>query len=354
MTPRALLHGLSLALPLFTLLYVGTGPHRGPAIPLLASGVILLSVALDRVASPERRPPHSDAPTWVFDGALYVHVVVQLCNVITLARFAAAGPSAGDLVVGIVLVGASSGYSAIVVAHELIHRRSKRMQLLGRLLLTTVLYEHFYTEHIRGHHVRIGTDEDPATARYGERLWPFVLRTVPAQFRSAWRLEAKRVGDAEMGLFDRRILRSRVLRGFVTQWTVVGLLAAGLGLVPALAYVLQAAIAVLLLEAVNYVEHWGLRRQAKRVSTVDSWDSESWFTYYTLVGLSRHADHHANASRPYQLLRHFEESPKMPYGYWGMVVQALVWDRPLIARLDAELRARGLGPYQGDPGPAGV
>ena len=138
-----------------------------------------------------------------------------------------------------------------------------------------------------------------------------------------------------------------MFRGLVTEWGFWAILTLAMGPAVGVAWLLQAAWAVLLLECVNYIEHWGLRRQAKRVSTVDSWDAESWFTYYTLVGLSRHADHHAHASRPYQQLRHFDESPKMPYGYWGMVLTALfLGDRHIIEPMDAELRERRLGPYQ--------
>ena len=100
-----------------------------------------------------------------------------------------------------------------------------------------------------------------------------------------------------------------------------------------------------LLEAVNYFEHWGLARTTRRVRTIDSWDTDSWFTLYTLVGLSRHADHHAYASRPYQQLRYFDESPKLPYGYFGTVVLALFTKRRLRHLLTAELERRRLGPF---------
>jgi alkane 1-monooxygenase len=102
---------------------------------------------------------------------------------------------------------------------------------------------------------------------------------------------------------------------------------------------------VLALEAVNYFEHWGLSRTSRRVRPNDSWDTESRFTLYTLIGLSRHADHHAYASRPYQQLRHWEQSPKLPYGYFGMVL--MVWARnDLVQRMLAhELRSRSLGPF---------
>src|SRR5205823_2798825 len=98
---------------------------------------------------------------------------------------------------------------------ELIHRPSKALQLLGRMLLATVFYEHFYVEHVRGHHLRIGTEQDPATARYGETYNEFWKRTVPGQFRSAFRLENKRLGDVDMKWYDPRNLRNDVVHGVI-------------------------------------------------------------------------------------------------------------------------------------------
>jgi alkane 1-monooxygenase len=247
--------------------------------------------------------------------------------------------------VGLFVVGSASGYSAIVAAHELVHRPQPAHRRLGRALLWTVCYDHFHVEHVRGHHRRVGTAEDPATARHGEPLWRFVLRGVPGQFVSAWRLECRRLGDAEMGLFDRRQIGNQVLVGLVGQAAMLGAFLWAFGGAAAVGFALQAAWAVLLLEAVNYIEHWGLRRAEARVTNVDSFDAESGFTLYTLIGLARHADHHAHASRPYPTLRWMDDSPKMPWGYWATAVTAIFANPVARTRLDAELRRRGLGPY---------
>jgi alkane 1-monooxygenase len=239
----------------------------------------------------------------------------------------------------------NSGYSGIVVAHELIHRREAHMRLLGRVLMCSVLYEHFYTEHIRGHHLRVGTPEDPATARFGETFHQFFRRTVPGQFRSAWRLETKRLGDEAMTLADPRQLGNRVLHGLVVGWSAALAILVLLGPGAFVFHLLQSLSAVRLLEAVNYFEHWGLTRQGKRVTPIDSWDTDSWFTLYTLVGLSRHADHHAWSARPYPQLRYWPDSPKLPSGYFGMVEMALFRNTEFRARMTEELRRRKLGPF---------
>jgi alkane 1-monooxygenase len=339
------LHLISLVVPLYVLAFVATGPHRWyAALPWLA--IVPIVVLLDRRSGSALHRPVESMPGWPFDAMLLVLTALQLVNVALGARMIARGSLlSADTLVALLLVGVNSGYSAIVVAHELIHRKSRGMILLGRLLLVTVLYEHFFIEHVRGHHLRIGTDEDPATSRHGETFAQFWRRTVRAQLRSAWRLETKRLGDEDMAWHDLRILRSAVVHGILAEIAVLAGVLALLGPAALVFFLLQAHVAVRLLEAVNYFEHYGLRRQGRKVRPVDSWDSDSWFTLFALVGLSRHADHHAYASRPFQALRTWEESPKLPYGYVVMVL-LVVFDNPRArALLDAELQRRRLGPY---------
>ncbi len=339
------LHLLCFVLPVASFVFLLTAPHVWwTSLPWLL--VVIGSIVIDMQSPREHRQPLATMPGWPFDGVLYVLFGLQLVNVALLVRMVALhGFFATDTLVGVLLVGINSGYSGLVVAHELIHRSSWVMQQLGRAMLASVLYEHFFTEHVRGHHARVATGDDPATARFGESPGTFFFRTVPAQFRSAWRLEAKRLGDADMPWWDPRLLRSRVVHGLALEWGVAFALLATLGPGAFVIVLLQALLAIRLLEAVNYFEHWGLARTTRRVRTIDSWDTDSWFTLYTLVGLSRHADHHAQASRPFQQLRYFEESPKLPYGYFGTTLLTLFARRRLRRLLTTELERRELGPF---------
>jgi alkane 1-monooxygenase len=348
-TPSALrlwcLHLLCFVVPVTTLGFLLTGPHRWWAAVLWVLPLIA-SVVIDNNAGPARHQPAAMLPGWAFNAVLYVLVALQLVNIALLGRMISlAGFWTIDTLAALVLVGTNSGYSGIVAAHELIHRPQRHNQLLGRLLLMTVMYEHFYTEHLRGHHVRVGTRADPATARFGEEFEHFWRRTVPAQFKSAWRLETKRLGDENMRVWDPRLLRSRVVHGLIGEISIAALIFTVFGGAALGVYLLQAFGAVRLLEAVNYFEHWGLTRTARKVTPIDSWDTDSWFTLYTLIGLSRHADHHAHATRPYQELRYFEESPKLPHGYFGMVVMVLIRNRRFIALMTSELERKKLGPF---------
>lgn len=350
------LHLLCFAVPLLALGYGLTGPHRW-WVSLLFIVPVLLCVGADLLSPGERRQPTPALPSWPFDVVLYVLVAVQVVNVALAIRIGtlltfdspmAIVNSVVELLAMSVVVGVTSGYSGFVVGHELIHRREAHMKLLGRLILMTNLYEHFATEHVRGHHPRLGTRADPATARFNETYEHFFRRTVPAQLKSAWRLESVRLSDANMKLWDLRMLRHRVFQGLVIEWGVFACVAWFLGPLAAFSWFWTALTAVRLLEAVNYFEHWGITRAGKGVTTVDSWDTDSWFTLYTLVGLSRHADHHATAARPYQQLRYFEGSPKLPYGYFGMVVTAVGFNDHFREKMTEELKRKQLGPFRPD------
>ncbi|MDH3685437.1 MAG: alkane 1-monooxygenase [Myxococcales bacterium] len=345
-------HTAALFLPVVALGFLVTAPHSGWAafLTLVLAG-LAMQVA-DRKSGRQRHAPRPDLPSWPFDALLFVLVAIQFANILLLARFFTLVPFfRTDTLMAILIVGASSGYSGIVVAHELIHRRSKAMQWLGRTLLCTVMYEHFYTEHLRGHHVRVGTPEDPATARFGETFTQFYVRTVPAQFRSAWRIEAKRLGEVDMPFFDRRQLRNRVLHGVVAEWTLALAMLWAIGLAAFVGFLLQAVFASRALEVVNYFEHWGLTRTSQRVQPVDSWDTHSRFTYYALTGLTRHADHHAHATRPYQQLRVCEEAPVLPRGYIALFPLVLARNAKFRELMTAELERKQLGPFAPDVRP---
>jgi alkane 1-monooxygenase len=349
MRVRALRHCLSLILPAISLAFVVSAPHRwwvalvALTAPFLFVGVDLLFGFARPAAEAE---PGEEGGAWPFDALLVGHAVLDFVLLAGFLRLAhAEGIASTDFWVGAVLVGNNAGWSAIVVSHELIHRRSRTLQTLGRALLCTVFYEHFATEHVRGHHVRVATGADPATARFGETLSAFKKRTIPGQFLSAWRIECRRLGDERMRLGDRRLLRSRVVHGLAVSLALLVVTGVGLGLAAVIGLLLQAWQAIHLLETVNYFEHWGLSRTHRRVSTIDSWDTDSPFTRYALIGLARHADHHAHPGRPFQALRCASESPKLPFGYPPMVLLALLWNSRFQELMTRELRRRSLGPF---------
>ncbi len=238
-------------------------------------------------------------------------------------------------------VGISSGALGINVSHELIHRVNNRFEpFLGRIMLATVCYLHWAVEHIRGHHRTVATPDDPATARRGESFYAFWPRTVLGGFRSAYRIEADR--PARQGT------RTGGLGNAVPVYVAIelGLVAAlgwAFGLGAVLFFLAQSFVAVSLLEAVNYLEHYGMERKRfedgryEKVAPHHSWNASHRVTNYFLFNLQRHSDHHYRPNRRYQILRDFRQSPQLPNGYAGMVLLTLVpplWRRLMDGRLE--------------------
>lgn len=229
-----------------------------------------------------------------------------------------------------VSMGTSCGILGINAAHELGHRRKVSEQRMAKALLLTSLYCHFFIEHNRGHHALVATEEDPASARYGEWLYTFIPRSMVGGWLGAWALERTRLSarGARVFSWQNEMLRLQLLQ---LAFCVVITLAfgwEGLG-----AFILVALIGGILLESVNYLEHYGLSRtlqadgRPERVLPIHSWNSNLPLGRYLLFELSRHSDHHAHARRKYQTLRHFEYAPQLPTGYPGMIV--LAWMPPL-------------------------
>lgn len=345
MRDSALRYFLSIIPPAMAAVFVATGPHLWwVALAMLPAPLVL--VAVDRLSGRASVARSPEAAQWSFDLLLVLHAALHFALLAGYLRLAQRhGVASADFWVGAFVIGHNTGWSAIIVGHELIHRKSRWLRWLGRALLCTAFYEHFATEHVRGHHVRVGTEADPATARFGETRAAFKRRTIPAQFRSAWRIECRRLGDENMGLWDVRLLRSRVVHGLAVEALLLVTTGALLGLAGVTALALQAWVGVDLLETVNYFEHWGLARAGGRVRLVDSWDTDAAFTHYALFGLARHADHHTHPARPFHALRRIRESPKLPYGYPSMVLMATVWNSRFRRLMTEELRRRELGPF---------
>lgn len=248
--------------------------------------------------------------------------------------------------VGLTLsMGVFVGTIGINVAHELGHRDKRYEQWMAKMLLLPNLYMHFFIEHNRGHHLYIATDKDPASARYNESVYAFFWRSVTQGYLSAWRLEAKRLartGEAFWGQRNEMLVFQFVQ---IAWLAAVGLLFGALALGLAVA---MAVIGFLMLELVNYIEHYGLRRQKlpsghyERVQPWHSWNSNHEAGRIFLYELTRHSDHHYKASRKYQVLRHFDASPQLPHGYPACMLLALVpplWFRLMNPRVEA-LRAQ--------------
>lgn len=199
----------------------------------------------------------------------------------------------------------------INIAHELIHKTGC-LRRLGQILLTLVCYPHWDVHHLRGHHRHVGRSRDPATAPLSMSVYRFIPRSIAGGVADAWSLDPVHV-----------LTSSAVTLGFLTVSWHKGILHLHAG---------AALIGIGLLEMINYLEHYGLRRAASEtVSAHHSWDAPEVISTYLLFKLPFHAHHHLRAHEPYRQLQKEIHAPQLPYGYPTMILLTLI--PPLFFRI---------------------
>ncbi len=264
----------------------------------------------------------------VYTGILILQVACQLGLLLALGHYWTTEQfDLWERLGWVLSVALSVGGVGITVAHELVHRQARWQRTAGKLMLMGVLYMHFSIEHVRGHHASVGTNEDAASAPRGMSVYRFLMRTVPLQWWSAWELERKRLVKHGRAVWS---IHNEMLWFLVCQLLWLVLLTSMFGLVFLPVYLVVAALSFGLLEVVNYIEHYGLRRERgengryEAVGPEHSWNSNHRLSRALLFELSRHSDHHLHALKHYQTLANGERSPQLPSGYPGMVLLALV------------------------------
>lgn len=255
-----------------------------------------------------------------FDFLVYSMVPLQIFLVILFChRINSHHYETYELIGLISALGISCGVIGINVAHELGHRVKRYEQIMAKILLSTSLYSHFFIEHNKGHHRHVSTPLDPASAQLGDNLYSFWPKSVWGSFISALKFERRK-----------KWYKNEVVIWKIIELSIILIIAYIFGPVISLYFIAAAIFGFLLLETINYIEHYGLRRKKlengrfERVTPLHSWNSDHLISRFVLFDLSRHSDHHANPSRKYQILRTFDESPQLPLGYPSMVLLSLV------------------------------
>lgn len=242
--------------------------------------------------------------------------------------------------VGIVFtLGIVFGANGINVAHELGHRESKFENFLAKILLLPSHYLHFFLEHNHGHHLHVSTPEDPSTAKKDQSLYAFWVQSVFGTYEKAWQIQQQFLQRENLSFFHFRNYQFWSLVAWIHfqgmifyffEWKIL------------LVLFFSGLIGFLLLETINYIEHYGLMRKQlpsgryERVSEKHSWNSNHLIGRMVLYELTQHSDHHYKANKKYQILQSYEQSPQLPFGYpTSMVLAAFppVWFRLMNPRL---------------------
>ncbi len=300
---------LSLWLPVANLLFLVTGPH-GWFSALVWTLPVWLLIAADRCGPGERRSIPRTAPRWFFDGLLWFLCLLQVGNVLGIGWLVSQLEwtsdqrliSVANLVALRILGGTNACCSVIAPAHELIHRRSRWQRRLGRLMLMTVFYDHFYVAHRLGHHAQLGTAGDPSTAAANESYESFFRRSLVGQWRLAWQSQPR-----------------TLLMGLLVEVGLMGGYLIAFGGLALFAWLYVSGVAVRLLEAVNYFQHFGLTEASGR-SQETAWHCDSAVSLFLFLGLTRHADHHRQPGIGFTGLEALAGGLRLPFGYLVMAI----------------------------------
>ena len=263
-----------------------------------------------------------------YDWLLYLTVPTQIIFLIFFLFVIRDTPVWSNEFVGRVhSMGLMCGVFGINIGHELGHRSNRLERLLGEISLLSSLETHFLPYHNSGHHYNVATPNDPATARKGEWVYVFWLRSQIGSYIQAWQLEAKQLQKKDKHFLS---ISNKMIGYTVAQLLLLISIYSFFGGLVLIAFLGAALMGILLLETVNYIEHYGLLRKKKengnyeRVLPQHSWNSDHVIGRVLLFELSRHSDHHYKASKHYQTLESYPNSPQMPTGYPGMMVLALI------------------------------
>ena len=322
--------------PFAFLVLVALGAWMGGAWTFAAAFATAFGLAsFDWMFGKESRPAEAVAkPALRWVPALYI--ALQLPVTAWIAMRIAGGQTSAAETVGLTISNAlATGVFGMSASHAMIHGRSRSERAIGLLFLASVFYMHFRISHIYGHHRRAATFEDPASARLGEGLYAFLRRCIGGQFREAWHYEARRQRRAGRAVFN---LRNRMIGYAIVELAII--MSVGWLSIAALAFVLvNAGLAILLLETFNYVAHYGLTRGSARAAVPlgpeHSWNSSNWMNNAALFNMGRHSDHHRHNARSYPQLRPIGGNPELPAGYAAAMLTALVpplWRRTMDQR----------------------
>lgn len=334
--PKRFLWLLSPALPL-----IGVAFASGYAIApkklrfLSAAGPVILHAiipAIDKLVGADGENHPEDAIKQLEKDPYYMRIVNAYIPSQYLATFIAAyavsrkGTPLLDQILMGMSIGAVNGI-ALNTAHELSHKSEKKYHYLSHMALLPTGYVHFRVEHPYGHHKRVATPEDPASSQMGETFWQFWPRTVFGSMKSAIEIEKKRLERKGKGWWS---LDNELLQGWAMSAGFHALLIAMFGKRVIPFQITQAVYGFTLFEVINYLEHYGLKRQKlpngqyERTMPEHSWNSNSMVTNLFLYQLQRHSDHHAYPTRAFQALRHFEDVPQLPGGYASLLLPAII------------------------------
>ena len=276
---------------------------------------------------------------------LYLNVPIVYGSLLYSLYIVTNNNLSGIEITGIIFsLGVILGANGINVAHELGHRKTMFEKILGKLLLIPSHYTHFFIEHNHGHHLHVSTPNDPSTAKFNQTLYAFWWQTVTGTYKEAWKIQ-NRLNEMEKRPFYS--IKSDMFWFTIIQISYMVLIYSFFGITGTIVALFAGIVGFLVLETVNYIEHYGLKRNLlpsgrfERVSEKHSWNSNHVLGRIVLYELTRHSDHHYKSQKEYQILEYHDVSPQMPYGYPTSMVMSFIpplWFAVMNKRVPVDMK----------------
>ncbi|MFD2230106.1 alkane 1-monooxygenase [Alkalimarinus sediminis] len=259
---------------------------------------------------------------------LYAATALQWAGLVSMTWVVTQGDFSWFNILGAVLSVGAMHAVGLTMSHELGHKMNDKAQVLAAQICSACSgYAHFNIEHNKGHHKDVATPEDPASSRMGESLYQFALRELPGAARRGWDLEASRLKRQKRSVFS---IHNELLQTLAITVVAYGAMVYLFGWMALPFLLITAAYGWFQLTMANYIEHYGLLRQTlengrfERCQPHHSWNNNFKASNLLTLHLQRHSDHHAHPTRPYQLLRDYQDAPELPHGYPAMMGMAMI------------------------------
>ncbi|MBT7523651.1 MAG: fatty acid desaturase [Gammaproteobacteria bacterium] len=263
-------------------------------------------------------------PAFIFLQVILAWRLYQYTSVTSFETLSFLGLSYQSGITGFNLIGSvlSAGLWAglgIIYGHELSHNRKEGF-LVSRLIMALSGASHFTYAHVYNHHLDLGHEDDPATAPRGRNVYSHAWLSHVGQSQYSYDLERDKLKKQKKSFFS---LSNKWILGYLYSLPSILLFVWAGGVLGVLSLTVIWAISNFLLEALNFMGHYGLiREKGKPVEHRHSWDNDNLFTSWFFIEIGRQGDHHVRGETYFWELDDVD-APNYGIGYFSLFVLTL-------------------------------
>lgn len=256
---------------------------------------------------------------WLQNTVMYLMLPLFVALQVALAYQIYMGMSGAELLGATLSSGIFLGIG-IIYGHELAHTKGFSF-ILSRWMMALSGSAHFCYAHVYNHHLELAHEDDPATAPRGRDIYSHFVKSHLGQSKFLFEMEKNRLKRLGVPFLS---YQNRWIRGYMMSLPSVALFFYAGGWLGVACLGALWMISNFELEALNYLEHYGLvREKGEPIDYRHSWDNSTLFTSWFFIEIGRQADHHDRGET------HFWEldevgAPNTGIGYFTLFALALL------------------------------